>query len=410
MSLPSPSTASRSSTTTTLTALSIDKGDDDGPPWDAPDKPAAVAAAAWQAPFGIMSWIFLSNLTILLNKWLIDTAGFRYPILLACWHFIFTSVTIHILARTTTLLDSRHSLHITPRIYARTIIPIGVCFSLSLICSNVVYLYLSVAFIQMLNAANPVAVLAVSWIWGVADPSTSTLLNMLLIVAGAAIASFGEIQFSTIGFVFQAGGIIFGAIRLVMIQVLVSRKGMRMDPLVGLYYFGPACAIMTLAAALFIEVPRFRMSHLIDAGVGMLVLNAAVAFLLNVTTVYLVRNGRLYLLPRAPLANLVRTGRKNVWPRHGTDGHLQEHSAHRSICCHMEHQDNAPPGRGLQPRPRWPNIPLDRGRSARKGLQGGNKGYFECLIRLASVRGECTTTCRRCFWVRVLPGHTGDCI
>ncbi|KAK4089356.1 hypothetical protein PCL_11820 [Purpureocillium lilacinum] len=286
MSLPSPSTASRSSTTTTLTALSIDKGDDDGPPWDAPDKPAAVAAAAWQAPFGIMSWIFLSNLTILLNKWLIDTAGF--PILLACWHFIFTSVTIHILARTTTLLDSRHSLHITPRIYARTIIPIGVCFSLSLICSNVVYLYLSVAFIQMLNAANPVAVLAVSWIWGVADPSTSTLLNMLLIVAGAAIASFGEIQFSTIGFVFQAGGIIFGAIRLVMIQVLVSRKGMRMDPLVGLYYFGPACAIMTLAAALFIEVPRFRMSHLIDAGVGMLVLNAAVAFLLNVTTVYLV--------------------------------------------------------------------------------------------------------------------------
>ncbi|OAQ87667.1 triose-phosphate transporter [Purpureocillium lilacinum] len=349
MSLPSPSTASRSSTTT-LTALSIDKGDDDGPPWDAPDKPAAVAAAAWQAPFGIMSWIFLSNLTILLNKWLIDTAGFRYPILLACWHFIFTSVTIHILARTTTLLDSRHSLHITPRIYARTIIPIGVCFSLSLICSNVVYLYLSVAFIQMLNAANPVAVLAVSWIWGVADPSTSTLLNMLLIVAGAAIASFGEIQFSTIGFVFQAGGIIFGAIRLVMIQVLVSRKGMRMDPLVGLYYFGPACAIMTLAAALFIEVHQFRMSHLIDAGVGMLVLNAAVAFLLNVTTVYLVgRTSGLVMALTGIFKNILLIAVSVVI---------------------------------------W-NTKITLLQAVGYSLAlGGNKGYFECLIRLASVRGE----------------------
>ncbi|POR35769.1 Putative sugar phosphate/phosphate translocator [Tolypocladium paradoxum] len=236
----------------------------------------------------IFAWILLSNLTILLNKWLIDTAGFRYPILLTCWHFVFATVAIQVLARTTTWLDSRQGLGITPRLYVRTIMPIAVFFSASLVCSNFAYMYLSVPFIQMLNAANPAAVLVVSWLWRVADPSLATLLNMLLIVAGAALASLGEIQFSLVGFLFQVGGIVAGAIRLVMIQVLVSRKGMKMDALVGLYYFGPACAAMNFAVALCIELPRFEMADLANAGFGLLFLNALVAFILNITTVYLI--------------------------------------------------------------------------------------------------------------------------
>ena len=37
------------------------------------------------------------------------------------------------------------------RLYLRAILPIGMCFSMSLILSNVVYLYLSMSFIQMLK-------------------------------------------------------------------------------------------------------------------------------------------------------------------------------------------------------------------------------------------------------------------
>jgi hypothetical protein len=56
-----------------------------------------------------------------------------------------------ILARTTPLLDSRKSVKMTGRVYLRAIIPIGVLYSASLVCSNQTYLYLSVAFIQMLK-------------------------------------------------------------------------------------------------------------------------------------------------------------------------------------------------------------------------------------------------------------------
>jgi hypothetical protein len=61
-----------------------------------------------------------------------------------------------ILARFTTILDSRKKVPMTGRVYLRAIVPIGLFFSLSLICGNQAYLYLSVAFIQMLKvcAAN----------------------------------------------------------------------------------------------------------------------------------------------------------------------------------------------------------------------------------------------------------------
>jgi hypothetical protein len=56
-----------------------------------------------------------------------------------------------ILARFTTVLDSRKKVPMTGRVYLRAIVPIGLFFSMSLICGNQAYLYLSVAFIQMLK-------------------------------------------------------------------------------------------------------------------------------------------------------------------------------------------------------------------------------------------------------------------
>ena len=56
-----------------------------------------------------------------------------------------------ILARFTTILDSRKKVPMNGRVYLRAIVPIGLFFSLSLICGNQAYLYLSVAFIQMLK-------------------------------------------------------------------------------------------------------------------------------------------------------------------------------------------------------------------------------------------------------------------
>lgn len=72
-------------------------------------------------------------------------------IFLTTWHLLFATIATQILARTSTLLDGRHTVKMTGKIYLRAIVPIGFFFSLSLICSNKAYLYLSVSFIQMLK-------------------------------------------------------------------------------------------------------------------------------------------------------------------------------------------------------------------------------------------------------------------
>ncbi|KAH8664110.1 triose-phosphate transporter family-domain-containing protein [Xylariales sp. PMI_506] len=238
--------------------------------------------------FYVGSWIFFSNLTILFNKWLIDDGGFRYPVILTCWHMIFASLATQVLARSTSLLDGRHNVKMTSRFYTRAVVPIGLLYSGSMVCSNLVYLYLSVAFIQMLKAASPFSTLVIAWLWGQENPTGTVVFKILVIVLGVLLASAGEIQFSWIGFLYQLGGLGFESLRVVMIQALMSNAGMSMDPLVSLYYYAPVCAIANIFVAFAAEWDSFQWSDIRHTGLLILLLNATIAFLLNVSSVLLI--------------------------------------------------------------------------------------------------------------------------
>ncbi|KAH6648981.1 DUF250 domain membrane protein [Truncatella angustata] len=241
-------------------------------------------------------WIFFSNITILFNKWLIDDAGFRefqllnlfYTILLTVWHMVFASLATQILARTTSWLDGRHQVQMTRRFYLRAVVPIALLYSGSMVCSNLVYLYLNVVFIQMLKAAAPFFTLAVAWLWGQEDPTREKVFKVLVIVSGVLLASAGEIHFSTIGLFFQLGGLVFESLRVVMVKELMTDAGANMDPLVSLYYYAPMCAVTNIFVAFGAEWPTFKWSDVENAGLAMLVLNAFVAFCLNVSGVLLI--------------------------------------------------------------------------------------------------------------------------
>ncbi|KAK8067157.1 hypothetical protein PG997_013904 [Apiospora hydei] len=261
--------------------------------------PHMRAGLSLHPAFYVASWIFFSNLTILFNKWLIDNAGFRYPVILTWWHMTFATLATQFLARTTNLLDNRHSVQMTRPFYLRAVVPIGLLYSGSMVCSNLVYLYLNVAFIQMLKltgvytkAASPFSTLVIAWMWGQEHPTTPMILKILVIVFGVLVASAGEIHFSWTGFFYSLGGLVFESVRVVMIQALMSgddNAGRRnMDPLVSLYYYAPVCAVTNFFVAWATEWPTFVWSDFIGAGPWMLVLNGLVAFLLNVSSVMLI--------------------------------------------------------------------------------------------------------------------------
>ncbi|KAM3547727.1 hypothetical protein MY1884_009462 [Beauveria asiatica] len=223
--------------------------------------------------FYIAFWIATSSGVILFNKWVLAAANFRFPLFLTTWHMTFAAAMTQLMARYTTLLDSRHRVPMDFEIYKRAILPIVILFSLSLIGGNLAYLYLSVSFIQMLK---------------IVPPNFKVLGNVSLIVLGVIIASFGEIQFHALGFLFQVCGIIFEALRLVMVQRLLSSPEFKMSPMVSLYYYAPACAAINGALMAVVEVPRMRLADFSSVGIPLFMVNACVAFLLNVSTVLLI--------------------------------------------------------------------------------------------------------------------------
>ena len=133
------------------------------------------------------------------------------------------------------------------------------------------------------------AVLLATWAMFIEEPNLKVLMNVSLIVFGVVLASYGELQFDTIGFLFQICGVIFEAIRLVMVQQLLSSTEYKMDPLVSLYHFAPVCAAINFIIFLYVEAPGFGVDDIYRVGPVVLISNAAIAFGLNVSVVFLVR-------------------------------------------------------------------------------------------------------------------------
>lgn len=253
--------------------------------FNAAPAPKKINIPAWLI---IPIWMACSVSVILYNKYVFSELNFKYPIFLTTWHLAFSAIGTRVLQRTTNLLDGVKDIDMPREKWVRSILPIGVLFSGSLILSNYAYLTLSVSFIQMLKAFNPVVILLISFAFRMQDPSRRLLGVVAMISAGCAIAAWGELHFEIVGFVCQCLALCFEASRLVMIEVLLH--GMKMDPLVSLYYYSPVCAAINFVLLILIEgfEPFY---HLGRVGGFVLLTNAGIAFALNVAAVFLIAVG-----------------------------------------------------------------------------------------------------------------------
>ncbi|KAM0753710.1 TPT-domain-containing protein [Meredithblackwellia eburnea MCA 4105] len=246
---------------------------------------SAVKPKIHPAPI-IIIWITLSSSVIIMNAWILSDLDFPYPIFLTTVHLAYATIGTRLLLQFTNLLDGVRNLDMSWDRWLRNIVPIGALFSASLIFSNLAYLTLSISFIQMLKAFTSVAVLSMSVLMGLEQFNRRTAVIVVAISFGVALASYGEMQFALGGFIFQTLGIMFEATRLVAIQKLL--QGMRMDPLVSLYYYAPVCAALnSLLIPIFEGWAPFELV-LERVGPATLFLNVNVAFLLNVAVVYLI--------------------------------------------------------------------------------------------------------------------------
>ena len=244
---------------------------------------------AWQqaakAYFYVTVWMTISMSVILFNKYILAYSGFKYPIALTMWHMVFCTTVSTILVRGT---GTTKRLHMPRKEYVNRVVPIGALYAASLWLSNSAYLHLSVSFIQMTKALMPGLVYACGVAFGTEKLARVTTLNMLIIAVGVAIAAYGEIDFVWIGVIEQLSALVFEAMRLMLVQVLITKQGYGMNPIQSLYYVSPACAACLVLPFAFVELPEILNDVGLVIDYPMLLLNALTAFALNLAVFLLI--------------------------------------------------------------------------------------------------------------------------
>ena len=230
-------------------------------------------------------WIGLSAGVILFNKYVLTVFGFPFPVALTMIHMAFCSALAFLLVRVFKVVKG---VNMSRDQYVQRILPIGFLFSIVLWFGNSAYVYLSVAFIQMVKALMPCVVYGVGIAFKVETYKPQTLANMAMIALGVAIASYGELNFNFTGFVLLMGSIAAEAVRIVSIQILLTSADIKLNSVTTLYYVSPACFVFLSVPFVFLEMPKLLSAVDVNLNPGVLLSNATLAFALNISVYLLI--------------------------------------------------------------------------------------------------------------------------
>ncbi|KNA22359.1 hypothetical protein SOVF_034710 [Spinacia oleracea] len=232
-------------------------------------------------------WIFLSFTVIVYNKYILDRKMYNwpYPISLTMIHMTFCSSLAFVLVKVFKVVEP---VAMSREVYLSSVVPIGALYAFSLWLSNSAYIYLSVSFIQMLKALMPVAVYSIGVMFKKENFRGETMANMMSISFGVAIAAYGEAKFDAWGVTLQLGAVAFEATRLVMIQILLTSKGISFNPITSLYYVAPCCLVFLSVPWIIVEYPILRDSSSFHLDWFIFGTNSVCAFALNLAVFLLV--------------------------------------------------------------------------------------------------------------------------
>jgi drug/metabolite transporter (DMT)-like permease len=143
-----------------------------------------------------------------------------------------SSIAAFIMCKVLHFTDS--SVHVSAGFYCRRMIPVGVAMAITVWTGNLVYLYLTVSFTQMLKAAGPVFIMVAMFLAKLETPTAQLMGSVLTICAGLIIAGSGEVNMSIVGVLVMLISEVGEAVRLVLTQILL--QDLQLGPLDGLLY------------------------------------------------------------------------------------------------------------------------------------------------------------------------------
>jgi hypothetical protein len=143
-----------------------------------------------------------------------------------------SSIGAFIVCKVLRVADSQVS--VSPEFYFKHMVPVGVVMAITVWSGNLVYLFLTVSFTQMLKAAGPIFIMVAMFLARLEAPTLPLIVSVLTITGGLVVASHGEINFNWMGVGVMMISEVGEATRLVMTQILL--RDLQMGPFDGLLY------------------------------------------------------------------------------------------------------------------------------------------------------------------------------
>uniref|UniRef100_A0A7S0WQ47 Sugar phosphate transporter domain-containing protein n=1 Tax=Chlamydomonas leiostraca TaxID=1034604 RepID=A0A7S0WQ47_9CHLO len=198
-----------------------------------------------------LAWTCASSAAILANKTILVKLHFPYPVTVSWLGLLTTSCLSYIAMQLFLPKESRR--HVGPRYYATRILPCGFFMAAAFLTGNVSFLFLTLAFVQMLKAFTPVVTMLLLFLVGLEAPKASLVASVVVISLGVAVASYGELNLSITGLSSMLASVAAEAIRLVLMQTLLVDTSQSIHPLQGLFYISSACTLWLMGQALVWE-------------------------------------------------------------------------------------------------------------------------------------------------------------
>ncbi|KAG2438216.1 hypothetical protein HYH02_010918 [Chlamydomonas schloesseri] len=178
------------------------------------------------------------------------------------------------------------------RYYATRVLPTGFFMALTFTTGNMGYLYLTVAFVQMLKAFCPVVTMLLLFVARLEAPSGRLCTAVGLIALGVALASYGELNLNLFGLTAMLVSVMAESVRLVLTQYLLAAGSAPLHPLEGLFLISSACTAVLAGQAALTEWPRLGAGGhlgLIRQHPGSFAAAACCGFLVNMLAITVIK-------------------------------------------------------------------------------------------------------------------------
>eukprot|EP00928_Gymnodinium_smaydae_P005253 TRINITY_DN11801_c0_g6_i1.p1 TRINITY_DN11801_c0_g6~~TRINITY_DN11801_c0_g6_i1.p1 ORF type:complete len:429 (+),score=91.05 TRINITY_DN11801_c0_g6_i1:66-1352(+) len=236
-------------------------------------------------PYIVAYWVCAVGL-VFMNAHIIHTI--RAPAAMTAWHMFCCSILVRVVKTLAPSFVKETGADLDANTILTKVAPVSLLFATSLALGNRAYLYLSVAFIQMIKAAHPVLTYMMNCLFQVEAFRRYKLEATFAVTLGVALSVTGELHFSALGFLFQVLASSCECTRCVLIGILLSTPGLKMDPLTALSYYAPLSFLALVPLSLLTEPVlevSFWQNVFAEVGIVWILANGFLAFSLNLAVV-----------------------------------------------------------------------------------------------------------------------------